>query len=196
MKKLILLLLFFHSIIQIESNIVTVKRVPQHFNVERFLPQEKPNFVINLNYTKINGTLEKFMYDFGKKESSNNPDTINKIGYIGRFQFGTLALLDVGYDLETISKFRENPKLFTLQEQNEAFLKLLKNNARVLKNVINQYDLKIIDGVLITKSGILAAAHLAGAQGVINYFNKQTNKRDNNGTSIQDYLKLFSNYQI
>ena len=52
--------------------------------------------------------------------------------------------------------------------------------------------------MLVTKSGMLAAAHLAGAYGVKKYFasNGRFNPKDACGTSLEKYLLLFSGYNF
>jgi hypothetical protein len=42
--------------------------------------------------------------------------------------------------------------------QEKAFVALLSKNKAILEDVIERYDGKVVNGVLITESGILAAA--------------------------------------
>ena len=55
-----------------------------------------------------------------------------------------------------------------------------------------------IKGVIITKSGMIAASHLGGAGSLQKFLNSNgmVNKRDILGTSIYDYLKKFSSYDL
>jgi hypothetical protein len=55
-----------------------------------------------------------------------------------------------------------------------------------------------IKGVIITKSGMIAASHLGGAGSLQKFLNSNgiINKRDILGTSIYDYLKKFSSYDL
>ena len=49
------------------------------------------------------------------------------------------------------------------------------------------------------RAGVLAAAHLAGSDNVKSFFENPDDidgKSDANGTSIREYLKTFSRYQI
>jgi hypothetical protein len=50
--------------------------------------------------------------------------------------------------------------------------------------------------MLITESGILAAAHLGGQGSVKRYFKNGKVFRDGNGTKITSYMKTFSGYDI
>ena len=42
-------------------------------------------------------TLEEFLEDLGRRESSGNYNARNQLGYIGKYQMGEPALVDVGY---------------------------------------------------------------------------------------------------
>ena len=74
--------------------------------------------------------------------------------------------------------------------------RLLTSNYKTLRRYIRKYDGKILHGVVVTKSGVLAAAHLGGAGNVRNWFRKGENFADANGTQITKYMKIFSNYQL
>jgi hypothetical protein len=58
--------------------------------------------------------------------------------------------------------------------------------AWILKDIIKKYDGKVVGGILVTESGILAAAHLGGA-GSVSDTSKIMEKKyqDAYGTSIQ-----------
>ena len=73
---------------------------------------------------------------------------------------------------------------------------LLVHNKKVLRRYIKKYNGKVINGILITESGILAAAHLAGAGNVRKFFRRGYEFKDGNGTKMTSYLKKFSNYQL
>ena len=57
---------------------------------------------------------------------------------------------------------------------------------------------KFINGFQITASGLLAAAHLKGAGAVSTYLHSSgtVNSKDAFGTSVEAYLKQFSNYDV
>ena len=73
---------------------------------------------------------------------------------------------------------------------------LLKQNKHTLRKEIAKYSGKVINGIYITESGILAAAHLAGAGNVKKFFRKGYEFRDGNGTKMTSYMKRFANYQL
>ena len=49
---------------------------------------------------------------------------------------------------------------------------------------------------VITESGILAAAHLAGPGNVKKFFKKGVEFKDGNGTKMTSYLTQFSGYEL
>ena len=75
-------------------------------------------------------------------------------------------------------------------------LVLLKRNKRTLRREIKKYVGKTINGVYITESGLLAAAHLAGAGNVRRFFRKGYEFRDGNGTKMTSYMVKFADYDL
>lgn len=77
-------------------------------------------------------------------------------------------------------------------------VKYMKVNRRKLKKLIDKYEGKVINGIKITESGILAASHLAGAGGVKKFLRSggKYNPADGYGTKLTHYLKKFSNYNF
>lgn len=131
-----------------------------------------------------------FLYNLGHYESGNRYSVVNRWGYMGRYQFHISTVEAVGIKT-TKKKFLNSPSL-----QEEAMDRLLTANYKSLRRYIRKYDGKVLHGVLVTKSGVLAAAHLGGAGNVRNWFRKGENFADANGTQITKYMKIFSNYQL
>ena len=131
-----------------------------------------------------------FLYNLGHYESGNRYSVVNRWGYMGRYQFHISTVEAVGIKT-TKKKFLNSPSL-----QEEAMDRLLTANYKTLRRYIRKYDGKVLHGVLVTKSGVLAAAHLGGAGNVRNWFRKGENFADANGTQITKYMKIFSNYQL
>lgn len=131
-----------------------------------------------------------FLDKLGFIESSNDYEKVNRLGYMGKYQFGksTLELLDIK---TTKKEFLSDPEL-----QEYAVSKLLQENKKTLKRYIKKYDGKIVHGVFVTESGILAAAHLGGAGNVAKWFRTGRDFKDGNGTSITSYMKKFSGYSL
>ena len=144
--------------------------------------------------------FDKFLNHLGYKESRNNWKAYNKYGYIGEFQFGKSALKATGYQHITFWNFKRNPQIFPPIDQRLAVEKLIELNIKRLglTDSIIIKDSTYINNILITKAGLVAAAHLGGARGVQLFLNSQgkINKRDAYGTSIADYLQEFSNFEI
>lgn len=159
-------------------------------------------------------TLEQFLNELGMKESGGNYKAFNKFGYAGKYQMGERALIDAGYyckpsrkynndwsgkflgkdEIWSIRDFLNNPKA---QENAQKIFK--KKQWGYLKAVgADKYLGLIINGILITPSGLLAGAHLKGAGSVIKYLksNGQIIEKDGFNTSIEDYLREFSNYDV
>jgi len=134
--------------------------------------------------------LLRFLNDIGHRESGNRYDITNTWGYMGRYQFGKSTLKGLGFDV-TREEFLKNPQL-----QEEAMLALLNHNKKKLQPYIDIYDGKTINGMYISESGILAAAHLGGQGSVKRYFKNGKVFKDANGTKITSYMKQFSGYDI
>jgi hypothetical protein len=125
-----------------------------------------------------------------RKESLGRYKKINSIGYLGKYQFGTQTLKSIG--IENSNNFLDSPEL-----QEEAFVVLLSKNKYELKDYIRYFEGKVIDGVKITESGILAAAHLGGSGSVKRFLNTNGLRkcRDGYGTSVRTYLSDFGGYE-
>ena len=133
----------------------------------------------------------KFLDDIGFRESSNNYRAVNQFGYLGKYQFGRKTLNSLGFEDISNREFLENESI-----QEEAMYALLNHNKRILRRQIQKYHGETIHGVYITESGILAAAHLAGAGNVRKFFRKGYEFKDGNGTKMTSYLILFSGYKL
>lgn len=134
-------------------------------------------------------TFTGFKEALAFRESQGRYNLINSLGYMGKYQFGRAALRAIGiHDSET---FLKSPRL-----QEKAFKALLAKNKWELRKEIEKYDGKVVNGVLITESGILAAAHLGGAGSVKKFFKNNGNKaiKDNYGTTLKSYFKKFGGY--
>ena len=125
------------------------------------------------------------------KESQGKYRKVNSIGYMGKYQFGSTTLRSIG--VQNDKAFLKNPAL-----QEKAFISLLSKNKWILRREIHKYEGKIIDGIEITESGILAAAHLGGAGSVKNFFKNKGNRhfKDAYGTSLRSYMKAFGGYNL
>jgi len=126
------------------------------------------------------------------KESQGKYNRVNTLGYLGKYQFGRSTLKELNIKVKP-KKFLKDPLL-----QEKAFIANLEKNKWILRKEIKKYSGKWINGVKITESGILAAAHLGGAGAVQKFlwsYGKQSMK-DAYGTKIEHYLKKFSGYDL
>jgi hypothetical protein len=131
-----------------------------------------------------------FLQALGHKESGNNYSVVNSFGYMGKYQFGASTLKGLGFKISK-EEFLNNPAL-----QEEAMQALLEHNRKKLKRQIEKYCGQTINGVYVTESGILAAAHLAGQGNVKRFFRKGYEFKDGYGTSMTSYMRKFSGYQL
>ncbi len=130
-----------------------------------------------------------FKEALGFKESRGNYHIVNDYGYMGKYQFSRATLRMMG--LKDTDNF-----LYNTRQQEAAFLAYTSLNKWVLRKDIKRSVGKTIGGVKITESGILAAAHLAGAGNVKKFLRSGgvNGFEDANGASIRYYLRKFSGY--
>jgi hypothetical protein len=124
------------------------------------------------------------------KESQGKYSKINTLGYLGKYQFGMETLKSIG--IRDSIKFMNSPKL-----QEKAFVALLSKNKYELQEYINYFEGKIVDGVKVTESGILAAAHLGGTGSVKRFLNSNGERKckDEYGTSVKTYMRDFGGFE-
>lgn len=135
-------------------------------------------------------SLNLFLDRMGLIESGNDYKAKNKFGYIGKYQFHPSLIKKLGYK-ETKQGFLNNPLV-----QEEAMLTLLIYNKKLMKSHIKKYDNKIVNGVLVTESGILASTHLAGPNNVKRWLDSGIRFKDGFGTSIKKYMVKFAGYDL
>ena len=125
------------------------------------------------------------------KESQGKYTVVNTFGYLGKYQFGKTTLLR--FKIYNTKAFLNNPEL-----QEKAFKALCKVNKWILRKDIQRCVGKTINGITISTSGILAAAHLSGAGNVKKFLrsNGTLNFSDAYGSSIECYLKKFGGYDV
>jgi hypothetical protein len=148
------------------------------------IPLEVPNIELKTN------SHSDFLNAIGFKESGNRYDIVNRFGYMGKYQFGKRTLRGLGFKMSR-EEFLNSPKI-----QEEAMYKLLQTNKRYLKKYIDKYEGEIVHGVLVTESGLLAAAHLGGAGSVKKWFRTGKVRKDGNGVKITTYMERFSGYDL
>ena len=191
----------------LKTNII-ISLIVLFFNSSFYKPATKKNVVNssdNLEFTVLNKkTLklaENFIFlkkDFNGfkeklafRESGGRYYCINKFGYIGKYQFN-LSTLKM-FKIYNGKKFLNNPEL-----QEKVFLMNMQRNKWILRKDINWFVGSVINGLEITESGILAAAHLSGPGNVKKFLrgNGKADLKDAFGTSISNYLNYFKNFDM
>ncbi len=147
-----------------------------------------PNRIVRSEPTE----LEKFLNHMAERESDNTPHVVNRFGMMGKYQFAPSTIRVLGFRVSN-RQFLSNPEL-----QDSVMVAYLRSNNKELNTLITKYENKKFKGVRVTRSGVLAAAHLAGSANVKLFFqNADWNGRtDANGTSIREYMQTFSIYNL
>lgn len=159
-----------------------------NYNVSQEMPSQVTKDS-NSGVLYLGNTYVAFKEAIAFKESQGNYAAVNTLGYLGKYQFGvtTLELLGI-----------KNPDLFLKSPvlQEKAFSANTKRNKWVLRRDIKRFVGKKIDGILVTESGILAAAHLAGPGNVKRYLRSYgaLDSQDAYGTDILSYMDKFSGF--
>lgn len=196
MRKPIQMVLFV-SIVMLGSAFVEAKNKLYFYRAQAIKVSKQPIEVMvpEIKVSKVEISVVKnhslFLQDIGFRESTNDYKAVNQFGYLGKYQFGRKTLNAIGFKNVSNREFLANPSI-----QEEAMLVLLKRNKRTLRREIKKYVGKTINGVYITESGLLAAAHLAGAGNVRRFFRKGYEFRDGNGTKMTSYMIKFANYDL
>jgi hypothetical protein len=175
---LCILFLVFINITSIDKKTTAVEKVSYLEFTDYKIPYLQKDFV---------GFKEALAF----KESQGKYRVVNTLGYLGKYQFGRTTLQR--FKIYNTQAFLRNPEL-----QEKAFLALCKVNKWILRKDIKRSVGKTINGIKITESGILAAAHLSGAGNVKKFLRSNGSQRfsDAYGATIQSYLKKFAGYNV
>ena len=156
------------------------------------LPQKQSILKVNdfkKEVIEIKG-MDEFLFAVGHQESGNRYFIVNRYGYMGKYQFGKSTLKTLKIKV-TKDAFLNSPDL-----QEYAMQQNLLYNKKRLQKYIDKFDGKKVNGILITESGLLAAAHLGGAGSVRKWFRNGKVKKDGNGVKITTYMQRFSGYNL
>ena len=163
----------------------------------------------------VTGTYEEFFDALGFRESSDNYQADNGLGYIGRYQLGKLVLISLGYYTDDgnlgggayiDSNFTGLNGIFSRQDflddqtvQDDAVVELARRNWNQLRfNDVEFYAGQTLNGVEFSVTGLLGAAHLVGAQAVADWILSGGTDilADGNGTLATEYIELFFDYDF
>lgn len=135
----------------------------------------------------------------GEKESGGKYNAVNTLGYLGKYQFGAMALQDMGLVKKGTSlKGLDDPANWNIEGGKQAFL----NNPQLQEDTMVKYTKQNFGtlnriGVINDKSspqeiaGYLAASHLLGPGGAKQLARGEV-KADAYGTSSASYFKVGS----
>ncbi len=157
-------------------------------------------------------TYQDFFAAIRARESSDDYGAVNSFGYLGAYQFGEAALVDLGIAVRDANPFNnvfsggftgkfgvdskaEFMSSHAAQDSAASEWWLLMWN-RVRHSDLEMYDQQTLNGVKLTKSGMIAASHLLGTGALIDFITSGGTDvgADGYGTKITDYLKLFAGY--
>lgn len=171
--------------------------IPEELNgefAEEFVVLNRNEFETELNgFTSpwLSNNFIGFKEALAFKESQGRYATVNTLGYLGKYQFGSNTLKLMG--VYRTDDFLNDPIL-----QETLFELNVSRNKWILRRDIKRFVGKKINGVVITESGIVAAAHLAGAGNVKKYLRSygKTDFSDAYGSTIAYYIKRFNGYDV
>ncbi|WP_394366242.1 peptidoglycan-binding protein LysM [Tenacibaculum pelagium] len=148
-------------------------------------------FAEEVNIPFLRNDFVGFKEALAFKESQGRYRVVNKLGYLGKYQFGRETLKR--FRIYNTSYFLKTPEL-----QEKAFVAYCKVNKWILRKDIKRSVGRTINEIKITESGILAAAHLSGAGNVKKFLRSNGAIRFNDafGTSIESYMKKFGGYDV
>ena len=186
-KKIIFLLILFLGFVSATKNPVLYKFPKNNISPLVLLS----NFEDRSNILHLKRNFVGFKEALAFKESQGKYRVINTLGYLGKYQFGSTTL--ERFKIYNTTLFLHDPEL-----QEKVFIAYCRVNKWILRKDIKRSVGKIINGVKITESGILAAAHLSGAGNVKKYLrsNGKKNCSDAYGSSINSYMKAFAGYDV
>ena len=132
-------------------------------------------------------TMENYLLQIQYLESryNHNANRLNS-EYWGLYQIGHNIRKETGYGDISKSVFLNHPEI-----QHLCMIKSLEMYQDIMKDYINKYSGTIVDGILITESGILACSHLIGCEGTKRLLDKGViPEEDINGNPIRHFFKL------
>lgn len=155
-------------------------------------------------------SYRNFLDALGERESGGNYGVVNSYGYLGKYQFGELALIDVGYyrDDDTDANDWQNG-YWTGKNGIDSKAEFLADGAAqeqairaymklqwVYLGETERFAGQTIGGLKVTESGLLAGAHLLGAGAVTAFLEggAVAPPSDAYGTAITEYMTLFAGY--
>ena len=148
-------------------------------------------------------TYPDFLHALAQMESSMNQYAVNRFGYAGLYQMGSLALQDAGFKTASggwTGRDGVNSQadyLANAQAQTDAVTTYQQRaEAYIVSHHLDAAIGTTINGVLITASGLIAGYHLVGPGALQNYVQNGVVATDGNGTPITAYVQRFGGYGL
>lgn len=151
------------------------------------------------------------------KESGNRYDVVNRNGFMGKYQFGAMSLVDLGIiskekykaqtytmptltrkakvmwrDNQSLNSFVNNPSNWNITGGKDAFLCNIKLQEDAMDKVLQRnYSTLSNRGIDMSNKAkaksLLMAAHFGGITSAINYATNGTEYKDAFGTKLSKY---------
>ncbi|UOM36120.1 calcium-binding protein [Acuticoccus sp. I52.16.1] len=157
------------------------------------------------------GSFDDYFEALGQRESTDNYQLVSPLGFLGKYQFGELALKEIGYyegdgtaahdysgawtgrdGIDSTAEFLAAPAI-----QDKAVREYTEWNWRTLTEYgLDVYAGQILDGQEMTISGILGGTWLVGFEGMSRFLwsGGFDAADDPYGTPMQEYIDLFNGY--
>jgi hypothetical protein len=159
------------------------------------------------------GTCRDFLQALARRESGGNAAVMNQYGFVGLFQMGEAALIDAGFyrpdgtgrndwqgtwtgagGVTSLAQFRASPaaQVTAITAYHQRVWGYIQGLG------LASYEGQTIGGVPMTRSGMIAAAHLVGAGNLRRFLqsNGREVPRDGNRTPLTEYASRFGGYQL
>lgn len=144
--------------------------------------------------------LQAYYTQIGKSESGGKYDTVNSLGFVGKYQFGYQALIDGGYVKSNVTSNAQlnNPNSWTGKDGVDSKDGWLDNNVvqeKAMEEYTNRnYNALVKNGTVTNDTppedvgGLLATAHLLGPTGAKKWRSGQGGQ-DAFGTTGETYFQ-------
>ena len=159
-------------------------------------------------------SFEAFFVTLRNMESGGDYRAVNTLNFIGAYQFGEAALVDLGYvrrdrdlydndfgggftgkdGIRSVRDFLNNPPV-----QDKAARAWMKVMWRYIEGErLHRYAWTKVGGVTLTPSGMLGATHLLGTGGLRDFIRSggSSKVRDPYGTPISRYVKKLAEFDV
>lgn len=155
----------------------------------------------DLQATKINrfsNQLNKLLQRFAFYESEGQWKIYNEYGYMGKYQFGSYAMIALKKPHITTNVFRYDPYVFPPDVQDSSVVTILYLNYLTNKPTIDANNGRYINGIQLNHFNMMVAMNHVGCGGFLPYLssNGKIVPKDGNGSTIEFYLNEFENVDI